>query len=113
MAPEMIDRKPYDFKVDVWSAAIIIYTLLVGKLPYDGNDFNEVGHLHKTTSPLQVFNDLDLDVSESGVDFLTIAMCTNCNERASVEELLNHKWLEDVPLPVLKTKGLSKSSNIA
>ncbi|GLJ40447.1 hypothetical protein SUGI_0833400 [Cryptomeria japonica] len=35
MAPEVIEHKPYDRKVDVFSFAIVLWELLTGKLPYD------------------------------------------------------------------------------
>lgn len=38
MAPEMIQRKKYDTKVDVWSATITVYVMLCGKPPFRGKD---------------------------------------------------------------------------
>lgn len=38
MAPEMIEKKKYDTKVDVWSATVTVYVLLVGKPPFKGKD---------------------------------------------------------------------------
>ncbi|XP_020579257.1 serine/threonine-protein kinase STY46-like isoform X2 [Phalaenopsis equestris] len=35
MAPEVIEHKPYDQKVDVFSFGIVLWELLTGKLPYE------------------------------------------------------------------------------
>ncbi len=35
MAPELVNRQPYNEKVDVWSLGIITYQLLVGKTPFE------------------------------------------------------------------------------
>ncbi|XP_043810046.1 serine/threonine-protein kinase STY17 isoform X2 [Manihot esculenta] len=34
MAPEVIEHKPYDYKADVFSFAIVLWELLTGELPY-------------------------------------------------------------------------------
>lgn len=36
-APEIIGRKSYDSKVDIWSSTIVIYIMLTGKQPFMGN----------------------------------------------------------------------------
>ncbi|XP_050267794.1 serine/threonine-protein kinase STY46-like isoform X7 [Quercus robur] len=35
MAPEVIEHKPYDHKVDVFSFGVLLWELLTGKLPYE------------------------------------------------------------------------------
>ena len=37
MAPEALNRQPYDEKFDVWSLGIILYVLLTGKAPFYNN----------------------------------------------------------------------------
>jgi len=38
MAPEILKGKEYDFKCDLWSIGIIIYRLIFGKSPYQGEN---------------------------------------------------------------------------
>jgi serine/threonine protein kinase len=53
MAPEIFENngKGYSFEVDIWSVGIIIYQLLTGKLPFNGENSDEIqknifeGHL--------------------------------------------------------------------
>lgn len=33
LAPEILDKKKYDYKVDVWSATIVLFVMLCGKHP--------------------------------------------------------------------------------
>lgn len=42
IAPEILQKHDYDFKIDVWSATIVIYILLCGDMPYPGNNVKEV-----------------------------------------------------------------------
>jgi hypothetical protein len=39
-APEVINRIPYDNKIDIWSYGILIYYINSGRFPYDGCDVN-------------------------------------------------------------------------
>ena len=38
MAPEIVERKAYDNKVDIWSLGVIAYMILAGRLPFRGRD---------------------------------------------------------------------------
>ena len=43
MAPEVLDPlQSYDMKCDVWSSGIVMYFLLVGTYPYQGNEYDQV-----------------------------------------------------------------------
>lgn len=41
MAPELLDGKEYDSKVDVWAAGICFYMMLFNKAPFKHDNFKE------------------------------------------------------------------------
>ncbi|CAD8146185.1 unnamed protein product [Paramecium octaurelia] len=41
VAPELLQDKIYDYKVDIYSCGILLYYLLVGKGPFDSNNYDQ------------------------------------------------------------------------
>ena len=42
VAPEILNNCSYDCKADVFSAGVIFYMLLTGKIPFNGNSYKEI-----------------------------------------------------------------------
>lgn len=42
MPPEIIKKEKYDSKVDIWSACVVIYVMLVGRPPFYDDDKQEL-----------------------------------------------------------------------
>lgn len=66
---EILNKQPYDKKIDVWSATIIVYILCCRQLPYPGSDFNEV---RRAVKSINLHDHLEqfIDISEDAKDFI-------------------------------------------
>lgn len=58
VAPEVLDKQPYDSKVDIFSAGVVLYIMLTGRPPFEGDTAREVlirnmeGHINFQTREL-------------------------------------------------------------
>lgn len=51
MAPEILQYTPYCFKVDVWATAIMLFELIEGFSPFQGNTEDRLFHAIKWEQP--------------------------------------------------------------
>jgi serine/threonine protein kinase len=42
MAPEMILRKPYTHKIDIWGLGILLFEMIQGHAPFQGNTQEDI-----------------------------------------------------------------------
>ena len=42
MAPEVLDERAYNDKIDIWSLGVILYVFMSGYLPFQGDNRNDV-----------------------------------------------------------------------
>jgi serine/threonine protein kinase len=58
MPPEQIQRKPQDLRSDIYSFGCVLYELLAGKLPFVGDNSNDLlnKHLHAPVPSLRATN---------------------------------------------------------
>ncbi|OHT05117.1 AGC family protein kinase [Tritrichomonas foetus] len=93
MAPELVQEKPYDEKVDVWSLGVILYELFFGKPPF------VTSSLYKLI-PMIVENPIIFPgpISENFKSFLMMMLQKDPRRRASCEELQSHSFLARVKL---------------
>ena len=92
MAPEIIKRK-YDEKCDLWSIGVILYILLTGRPPFDGNDDEEIlenvkkGVYDKWSYPFPL-------LSPHAKDLITKLLQYDPKKRLSAEQALEHPWFK-------------------
>lgn len=87
-APEKIAGKPYDAaKADLWSMGVILYTMLVGALPFD--DPNTQKLYKKIQSGYFYMPDY---LSEPCQDIIFSLLQGNPNQRTTFAKLKNHPW---------------------
>lgn len=88
MAPELVEEKPYDYNVDLWSLGIILYELFVGEPPFYTN---KLYSLIKLISQNKV--SYPKDMSREFKDFLKGLLHKNPKNRMKWNEILEHPFL--------------------
>ncbi|CAD8111555.1 unnamed protein product [Paramecium sonneborni] len=86
-APELLQNKLYDYKVDIYSVGIVLYQMLTGENPYNSEDHNQRVKLNK-----QGFIDWSLvNISDDALDFLQSLLARNPFHRFTASQALNHR----------------------
>jgi len=92
IAPEVL-QKDYNEKCDLWSCGIILYILISGEPPFNGdNDMDIMKNIKKGNYSMN--HRLIKNMSAEGQDLLKRLLDGNKNTRISAEEALNHHWFE-------------------
>ena len=102
IAPEILLNKGYEgFKVDVWSAGVVLYAMLSGTVPFKGANIKE---LHKLiiSGNYQQLKDISKEASHLLKNILEI----DPDKRITTENILNHPWIVDVNLNFWKNQNL-------
>jgi len=100
MAPEVIGGYAYDFKCDVWSLGICLYTMLSGGFPYLDDVKGPVSVLLQVIKHKTFTKEADMRghcwpySSDAAKNFVLRMLEKDQNKRASAEELLKDKWLQ-------------------
>jgi serine/threonine protein kinase len=91
-APEVVNRQPYDSKVDSWSLGVIAYILLVGYPPMNFENNEEL--LRSSQLGQYKFESPFWDhVSAEAKDFVASLMNPNPSKRLSCKQALRHPWI--------------------
>ncbi|XP_071164052.1 MAP/microtubule affinity-regulating kinase 3-like isoform X18 [Mytilus edulis] len=87
-APELFQGKKYDGpEVDVWSLGVILYTLVSGSLPFDGQNLKELRERvlrGKYRIPFYMSTDCE--------NLLKKFLVLNPTKRASLENIMKDRW---------------------
>eukprot|EP01071_Lankesteria_metandrocarpae_P011258 Lankesteria_metandrocarpae@DN5427_c1_g1_i5.p1 len=96
VAPEILQEMPYGIKVDLFSAGVILYTVLGGYPPFRGANIREI--LKANVRCKVSFNHPRWNpVSQYAKDLILWMTNKNADCRCSATQALGHPWFEGVP----------------
>jgi calcium-dependent protein kinase len=116
IAPEVLSEA-YDEKCDIWSCGVILYILLCGYPPFNGDsdtDIMKAVKKGKFEFPVEDWS----NISKEAIDLLTNMMKYSPKERLTAGQCLAHAWFKNneklekkggISLNVVKNMKLFKS----
>jgi len=92
IAPEILEDKGYkEFGVDIWSAGVVLYSMLYGSVPFKANNMEELHTMIMTGNYT-----LKDDTSAEARDLLRGMLEKNPKKRSPVSDILKHPWFTDI-----------------
>lgn len=90
IAPEILDGKSgHSYEVDIWSLGVIVYTLIIGKPPFETQDV-------KTTYKRIKMNNYNFPegavISEAAKNLISEILVTDPSKRPTLDQILTHDF---------------------
>jgi len=91
IAPEVLEGNGYKgFPVDLWSSGIVLYSLLMGSIPFKAHNLNGLKKLIMSGDYKKISG-----ISKNAIDLLNKLLEIDPKKRINVQEALNHPWFLD------------------
>ncbi|KAG5190434.1 kinase domain protein [Tribonema minus] len=94
IAPEILEGSGtgHSYQVDVWSMGVVLYTMLVGRPPFESRDVKST--YRRILQNVYAFPE-GTAVSEDAKGLVRCMLQTAPDQRPTLEEILNHPFLRD------------------
>ena len=90
LAPEIIREQPYTATADIWSIGVLLYAMVVGALPFGGENISALLNNILNTTPL-IPNCLSPELRH----LLQRLLVKDPNLRITLKEIENHPWFTE------------------
>jgi len=114
VAPEVLRLRGYGKSVDVWSAGVIAFVILRGRLPFESRQKKVIVHKILNEEPMMSTDDPKwMQVSPQGRELVKQLLTKRPDKRPSIKEALKHPWfsqcesMQSVSVFDLRVRALS------
>ncbi|XP_044135807.1 serine/threonine-protein kinase ULK3 isoform X1 [Bufo gargarizans] len=97
MAPEIVCRKHYDARVDLWSVGVILYEALFGRAPFASRSFSELEEKIRSNQSIEL--PTRPRVSPECRDLLQRLLVRDPDLRISFPDFFNHPFVDLAHMP--------------
>ena len=110
VAPEVLQGKPYDKSVDLWSIGIITFLLLCGYLPFDDKHSEKEIARQTIQDPVPFEEKIWSKYSPEAKTFVDGLLQKKPEKRYTIKEILEHPWIKKMDkVPEKRKENKSKS----
>jgi serine/threonine protein kinase len=88
MAPEIVQKKPYDYKVDIWAIGILLYEMLHGYAPFKARSYDET--FDKIAKEDILYNPM---ISKEAIELIGTILQKDPKLRPDFDAIFSHPWL--------------------
>lgn len=107
MSPEVIDHS-YSKKCDLWSCGVILYTMLSGRVPFNGHNthiiFGKIRQANVSFELREWHN-----ISPGAKDLIRKLLQKDPKQRISAKKAANHPWIQKGMIGLLEKKQIHTS----
>uniref|UniRef100_A0A665VUL5 Serine/threonine-protein kinase ULK3 n=1 Tax=Echeneis naucrates TaxID=173247 RepID=A0A665VUL5_ECHNA len=97
MAPEMVCRRQYDSRVDLWSVGVILYEALFGRAPFASRSYAELEEKIRSSQPIEL--PPGARVTKNCRDLLLRLLERNPDARITFAEFFTHPFVDLEHMP--------------
>ena len=94
VAPEVLQGKPYDKSVDLWSIGIITFLLLCGYLPFDDKHSEREIARQTIQDPVPFESKIWNKYTPEAKNFVEGLLQKKPEKRLTIKEILEHPWIK-------------------
>jgi calcium/calmodulin-dependent protein kinase I len=92
VAPEILEKTPYDWQCDIWSLGVMVFILLGGYAPFEEKDQKALFY-KIVKADYEFHEEYWASVSDDAKDFIRCLLTVHPRKRLTASQALKHKWM--------------------